>query len=73
MAQLFSPLDGPLLDPDDRRAEVTKRMARDLRLLDAAGSEREAIVALMHMGYSAFDVARLADDARRLCNVAAVH
>jgi len=69
----FRLLDGPLLDPEDRRADVIRRMAQDLQLLDATGSESEALITLRLLGYSALDVIMLAEAARRSCLRCTVH
>lgn len=59
-------LDGPLMDPRARRADLVARMAKDLVTFEAAHNEADAIRSLMARGYSPFDVLRLVPEARAL-------
>ncbi|SDC09061.1 hypothetical protein SAMN05216337_1001229 [Bradyrhizobium brasilense] len=61
---LFKFLDGPLMDQEKRRADVVRRMAKDLIDADAFRCESDAIRLLMHRGYPSFDVMALVGDAQ---------
>ena len=62
---LFRFIDGPVMAQEQRRADVVRRMAKDLIETDAFRCERDAIRVLMHRGYPSFDVMALVGDAQR--------
>jgi hypothetical protein len=61
---LFRFIDGPLMAQEQRRADVVRRMAKDLIEADAFRDERDAIRVLMHRGYPSYDVMALVGEAQ---------
>jgi hypothetical protein len=57
-------IDGPLMTTIERRKHVIERMANDLIEAGALASDQEAVRLLSNRGYSLFDVALLAGEAR---------
>lgn len=66
---LFFFADGPLMDKEARRADLVRRMAKDLIEQDAFRCRDAAIDVLMARGYPTFDIFRpgMVDD---VCQVA---
>ncbi len=62
---LFKFIDGPLMAQEQRRADVVRRMAKDLIEQDAFRCESDAIRLLMHRGYPSYDVMALVGHAQQ--------
>lgn len=59
-------IDGSLMATIERRKATTIRMAKDLAEAGALASDQDAVMLLRSRGYSMFDVALLAGEARML-------